>query len=79
MTTGILVKKTHLVEKSAGMADKIKQLTVSGGEGDKSFLEIFCRPPALYGGIKKRRKGQILPEVDLPLVRGHSMFQRYDS
>ena len=59
MTTGngIFVKKNHLVEKSARVANKIKQLTVLGGEGDESFLEVFYRPPALYREMKKEDVG----------------------
>ena len=54
----IFVKKTHLVEKSARVADKIKQLTVSAGERDKPFLKVFCRLPGLNTwGRPKVEKG----------------------
>ena len=54
----ILEKKIHLVEKSARVADEIKQLTVSARERDKPFLKVFCWPPGLYTrGRQKEGKG----------------------
>ena len=48
-------EETHLVEKSARVADKIKQLTVSARERDKSFLKVFCWLPGLNTWERQKR------------------------
>ena len=44
----------HLVEESTGMADKVQQLGVLSGVGDKLLFQVLRWPPALFWDLTNR-------------------------
>ena len=69
-------EETHLVEKSARVADKIKQLTVSARERDKSFLKVFCWLPGLntWERQKRGKRGKFYLKIICLLFQSNPRF-----